>query len=127
MDEQRGLARVVVQRRFSSAGVVTVNYSTANGSALAGVNYYATSGTLVWQDGDSADKEILIPVVPDLLAEGAEFFTLTLSNISGGKIDPVASEVTVNLLDPGQHIAAFKPGFFNTVVYSVLPSGTERF
>ncbi|MBT8044103.1 MAG: hypothetical protein KJO79_04055, partial [Verrucomicrobiae bacterium] len=121
VDEQSGTAHVVVQRKFSSSGTVSVNYATSDGTATSGDDYYPTSGTLIWSDGDMADKTIIIPIRPDVIAEGSEDLTLTLSGIVGGKLDPGASEATVSLLDAGQRIASFAPGFFNTTVYAIAP------
>lgn len=121
VDEQSGVAHVVVQRQFSSVGALSVDYVTSDGSASSGSDYYPVSGTLTWADGDMADKTIIISIRPDVVAEGQEDFTLTLSGVIGGKIDPGASAATVTLLDAGQRVTSFAPGFFNTTVYAIEP------
>ncbi len=126
VDEQCGVARVMVQRQFSSVGTVSVDYATSDGSALSGSDYYQVSGTLTWADGDMSDKTIIIPVSPDVVAEGSEEFTLTLSGVIGGKIDSGASTATVTLLDAGQRITLFAPGFFNSAVYAIEPLGNGK-
>jgi predicted outer membrane repeat protein len=57
---------------------VTVAYATANGSAISGSDYIATSGTLVFSPGQTA-RTISVQVIPDLLDEDDETFTLGLS------------------------------------------------
>jgi uncharacterized delta-60 repeat protein len=126
IDEQGGTAQIVVQRKFSSSGEVSVNYSTSNGSAISGSDYYAVSGSLTWPDGDLEDKTIIIPIRPDVVSEGVEDFTLTLSNVIGGKIDPGASTVTVSLLDAGQRVTSFFPPHFNITVRAIAPLADGR-
>jgi|GEM_PF-1235555 len=121
VDEQTGNARVVVQRSFSSLGSVSIGYSTSNGTATAGSDYYSSSGTLSWADGDLSDKTILVPIRPDILSEGTEDLTLTLSNPTGGVLDAGANSVSIRILDPGQRYTTFAPPFFNTTVNTIVP------
>ena len=55
-----------------------VSYSTADGSATAGSDYEATSGTLTFAP-DQITRTITVPVIGDGLAEGAETFSMVLS------------------------------------------------
>jgi Calx-beta domain-containing protein len=57
---------------------VDVDYATSDGTATAGSDYTATSGTLVFAAGDTS-KQIAVTVNGDLLVEGNETFTVTLS------------------------------------------------
>jgi hypothetical protein len=52
VDEDAGTATITVTRTGGSDGEVSVNYATADGSATAGADYTASSGTLTWADGD---------------------------------------------------------------------------
>lgn len=61
-----------------SAQTVTVNYATANGSALAGADYAATNGTAQFSPGQT-NQSIRVDVLGDLAFEGAENFTVTLT------------------------------------------------
>lgn len=63
-------------------GIVTVDYVTSDGTALAGQDYLAKSGTLSFAPGES-EKQITVPVIGDIEQEPAETFTVNLSNISG--------------------------------------------
>ncbi|MCU1264066.1 MAG: Na-Ca exchanger/integrin-beta4 [Acidobacteria bacterium] len=69
--------------RSNSAIAATVDYATRNGTALAGSDFTAASGTLSFDPGELS-KTIVIPILNDQLAEGAEAFSLTISNPTGG-------------------------------------------
>ena len=64
---------------------VTVDYATADGTATAGVDYTATSGSVVLRKG-TINKEITVPILSDSVEDDGETFTLTLSNVSGAEI-----------------------------------------
>ena len=54
-------------------------YETADGSATAGDDYTATSGTLTFRPGESATQTVRVPISNDSLDELAETFTLRIS------------------------------------------------
>jgi Calx-beta domain/RTX calcium-binding nonapeptide repeat (4 copies) len=58
---------------------ITVAYATANGTATAGTDYTATSGTLVFAPGETS-QSVDVAVLGDTAVEPDETFTLTLSN-----------------------------------------------
>jgi hypothetical protein len=60
---------------------VTVNYATANGTATAGSDYLATSGTLTVPIGQNVTY-ITVWVTGDQTKEGNETFYVKLSNPS---------------------------------------------
>ena len=60
---------------------VTVNYTTANGAAIAPGDYLATSGTLTFPIGTSATT-INVSVIGDTIKESNETFYVKLSNPS---------------------------------------------
>ena len=62
---------------------VLVQYATSDGSAIAGSDYIAKSGTLVVGAGEIL-KRISVPVLLDSLDEDSETMTLTLSSPSAG-------------------------------------------
>lgn len=89
---------IVVTRSGGSSGVATVDYATSDGTAMAGADYPATSGTLTFADGVFGNQTISIPITDDNTAEVAETFTLTLSNVSGATLG-VNSSATVNIVN----------------------------
>ena len=62
--------------------VVTVDYTTTDGTAVADEDYSATSGTLRFTPGDTS-KTIRVPVLEDATAEPVETFTVVLGNPAG--------------------------------------------
>ena len=62
---------------------VTVDYATSDGTAAAGADYTATSGTLAFAAGET-EKTVSVPVLDDDHDEGSETLKLTLSNATGG-------------------------------------------
>ena len=69
--------RVFLSRRLRIP--VQVDYATSDGTAHAGADYRAASGTLTFRPGETA-KTISVPVLEDSHHEGHESMTLTLSN-----------------------------------------------
>ena len=74
-----------VRLSFASAGDVTVGYSTANGSATAGSDYDAASGTLTIPAGQQI-RTIDVIVRGDRKREPDEIFYVNLSNPVGASI-----------------------------------------
>lgn len=82
--EGNGNAVVTVERSRGESGTVSVQYATANGTATAGQDYTAVSGTLTWGPGDGSRRSITIPILDDSASEGSETVRLVLSNPTGG-------------------------------------------
>ena len=75
---------------------VTVDYATADGTATAGEDYAATSGTLTFAPGETS-KTVSVPVLDDSHDEGSETLALKLSNAQGARIgDGEATGTIVN-------------------------------
>jgi hypothetical protein len=89
---------ITVTRSGGSSGVASVDYATSDGTAVAGTDYPATSGTLTFADGVSGNQTISIPITDDDTAEVAEAFTVTLSNVSGATLG-ANSSATVNVIN----------------------------
>jgi hypothetical protein len=85
--ENGGNAVITVTRTGGSTGTVTVAYATANGSGSTGAtspaDYTQTSGTLTFLDGETS-KMISIPIIDDSISEIQKFFSVSLSNPTGG-------------------------------------------
>ncbi len=96
-EENAGHATLVVQRLGGSDGEVTVNYASADGSAVAGQDYAAVQGSLVWHDGESATKEITLPLLDDAELEGDQNLSVALSNVGGGALlgSPAVAQLTI--------------------------------
>ena len=92
------LAFAVTLSRAAS-GTLSVDYASSDGSAQAGVDYTAASGTLTFQAGESS-KTIEVAVLDDAHDEGEETLTLTLSNASSGRLSDGEATGTIKNRDP---------------------------
>ncbi len=79
VDESTGQASFFVWLNRPSVNVVTVAYATADGTAQAGSDYRAASGTLSFAPGEMV-KTVLVDIVDDTVPEVDEAFRLQLSN-----------------------------------------------
>lgn len=79
------LVAFTVSLSSPSAVPVTVNYATADGTALAGSDYTAASGTLTFAPGVTS-LTVLVATIDNALGEPTETFTVTLSDPVGGTI-----------------------------------------
>ncbi|TWH57208.1 putative cell wall-binding protein [Desulfitobacterium sp. LBE] len=82
--EGGGSVTITVTRTGGSDGAVSVDYATSDGTATAGTDYTAASGTLSFADGDAASKTFTVAIIQDAILEGNETVNLTLSNAAGG-------------------------------------------
>ena len=100
VDENGGapLAFAVTLSRAASS-TVTVDYATADGSAQAGSDYTATSGTLTFAAGDT-EETVEVSVLDDSHDEGGETMTLRLSNPSEGRLADAEATGTIENTDP---------------------------
>ena len=98
VNENGGTVTITAMRTGGSSGAASVSYATANGSATAGSDYTARSGTLTWADGDSANKTFTVPILDDSILEGNETFTVNLSGASGATLGSPSS-ATVTIVD----------------------------
>lgn len=75
----------VVTLDKAADGPVTVAYSTANGTAKAGKDYVASSGTVTFAPGETS-KMVHVDIKGDVLAESNETFKVNLSGPAGATI-----------------------------------------
>jgi Calx-beta domain len=73
-------AVVTINRSGSSTAAATVGYTTINGTAVAGSDYVATSGSVTWQAGEVGAKTVSIPVTS---AANGKDFGFALTSVSG--------------------------------------------
>ena len=105
--ESGSVMQVKVTRTGDDSGAVSVNYATTDGTATAGSDYTATSGTLDFAAGELT-KFISVPITNDNLFENAdETFSLTLSSPTNSAILVTPTAATVTIFDDD-----FKPFVF---------------
>jgi hypothetical protein len=92
-------AEVMVTLSTGRNNSVTVNYSTANGSAQAGSDYTAKSGKLTFAKNETS-KIIQVEVVGDRTADPDEYFRVLLTNAKGAKLADREGIVTITDDEP---------------------------
>ena len=90
-----GTASFAVTLDRGALRTVTVDYATADGTAVAGSDYTAAAGTLTFAPGTSR-ATVAVAVLDDTTSEFEETFSLTLSNPSGAGLDDTTATATIN-------------------------------
>ncbi len=112
---------VSLSRAFTGAGhSVTVDYATSDGTATAGEDYTAASGTLTFAAGETT-KTVSVPVLDDSHDEGHETFSLRLSNVVGARAGDLEATGTIENTDamPRAWLARFGRTLAEQVVDAV--------
>ena len=108
----------------AAAATVKVDYATADGSARAGSDYTARSGTLTFEPGGASSQIVTVPVKDDAVEDSGETFSLRLSNPQGGaQLHVSRSRATGTILnEEAEGVAASFPASQST---SASHSGSE--
>ncbi|HEY1686388.1 MAG TPA: Calx-beta domain-containing protein [Tepidisphaeraceae bacterium] len=87
-------ATFTVTLSAAASGTVTVNYATANGTAIAPTNYTAANGTLTFTAGQTT-QQITVPIIGGVASSAT--FTVNLSSADNATIsDATATGTIVN-------------------------------
>jgi thermitase len=103
--EASGFATVTVTRSGDAASFASVNYKTSdtagltncqvvNSTASERCDYETATGTLRFSTGETS-KTFIVPIVNDVLVEGNETFTVTLSGVTGASLGTGTATVTI--------------------------------
>ncbi len=103
---------LTVQRNGGSNGAVSVNYELVPATASAN-DYVVASGTLSWNAGNTANRNIEVSGVSDGLTEGLERVFVRLVNPSGGATLGNDATASLYISDPG---AAAAVGFADQTI-----------
>jgi hypothetical protein len=105
MEGDAGSASAVFTVLLSGAAgaTVTVNWATADDTAVAGSDYTGSSGALSFSPGTTS-RTVSVPVLGDTLAEADETFTVSLS---GAVNAPVADGEAVGTILDDESMAYF--------------------
>lgn len=124
-----GTPLVFIVRRLGPSGTTHgVSYATANGTALAGTHYTATSGSLSFNSGET-EKVVTVNTTSGSIPSGSRTMVVNLSNPTGGAtietaqgtgtINANASPVAVNDVVNGTYTV------FETVPVYVLTNDSD--
>ena len=90
------LFRVTLGR--ASSEPVTVSYVTADGTAVAGEDYEATSGTLTFAAGET-EQTVAVTIIDDAVEDSGETFRLVLSGPAGAELADAEATGTILNID----------------------------
>ena len=109
----------------ASSETVSVDYATADGTAKAGEDYQAVSGTLIFAAGETA-KTLHVPVLDDDVDEGREKFEMRLSNPSGAHLRGNHKAATGTIQNTDAIPAALLARFGRSTAEQVVDQVEER-
>ena len=84
--------------RGESDSAATVDFTTSDGTAKAGLDYAGVTNTIQFGAGERI-KRINVPILNDPLKESSETFRITLSNPTGGAVLGSQRTATVTIAD----------------------------
>ena len=96
--ETMGVATITVVLNSPSTQMVTVNYATSDGTATAGLDYIASTGTLTFAPG-ATSATFTVRVLADTVTETLETVNLTLSNPVNAILGQ-PNPATLTIVDP---------------------------
>ena len=124
--ESSGSMSFAVSLSAASDVSVSVDYVTADGTATSGADYTAASGTLTFAAGETS-KTVMVTLLDDAHDEGAETFTLTLSNARpAGKARLADASATGTIENTDTMPQAWTARFGRSVATHVLGALDER-
>jgi len=88
------MANFVVYLNYTSPQAITVDFTTADGTATSGSDYTGTSGTITFSAGQSS-RTIAVPVIGETLYESNEIFTFNLSNVNNATLGTTSVNGTI--------------------------------
>jgi Calx-beta domain-containing protein len=113
VDEDAGTAALTVSRVGANGGTATVAYATADGTAKAGQDYTAKTGTVTFGPGETSEQ-ITIAIGADNAKEGDEAFSVALSNASGAALGAPRTD-TVTIQDRSKAHGKLKARLFRVL------------
>ena len=114
--EGAGALAFAVSLSTASSDTVTVGYATADGTATAGADYRAQSGTLSFAPGSTA-LTLAVVLVDDAVDElEEETFTVMLSAAQGAALPPQVARATATIEDDDDPVVSV---YFAAAEYAV--------
>ena len=102
--DEGGAVAFVVSASATSVQTVTVNYATADGTAVSGQDYQAAQGTLTFAPG-ATSSTVSVATIDDVLDEPAEKFALTLSSPANATLGTASADGEIVDDDAGPELS----------------------
>ncbi|WP_185783799.1 beta strand repeat-containing protein, partial [Croceivirga lutea] len=126
VSEDDGTATIDVLLTGNVPGGFTIDFTTNNNTAIAGLDYTTTNGTLTFAGTDGEIQSITVPITDDNIIEATEQLLVDLSNLSTSLIAINDSQGTIDILD-NDAIAGTGIAFDNANVTVNEADGTMTF
>jgi len=137
VQEDALFAQVFVTRTGDNLNTpFNVDYTTVDGTAIAGTDYVTTMGTLTFASGDSTPQAIIIPIIDNHRIDGDRSFFVQLTNVTSGfqtnppnvVLDASPATVTIHDNDLGFQLSQATYGFQNnqTATFTVQREGITQ-
>ena len=110
-------AAFTVKLSRAGAAPITVSYTTVDGSAVAGSDYIAASGTLLFSAGQT-QKTVNVTVLGDSQVESDEYFGLRLSAPSGATLATLTANGRI-LNDDVEDVPVAAPGIIEQIQVAI--------
>ena len=94
VEDSAGMA-FTVRLTADRGRTVTVDYATVPGTAEAGTDYSAASGTLTFRPREALAQLVRVPILDDRVVEADETFTVTLSGASNATLGAAVATGTI--------------------------------
>jgi hypothetical protein len=114
---------ITVNRTGIVTGTSSVQYTTSDGTAVAGTDYTTSSGTLNFAAAATTGTIDIVLGTEDLTPEAAKTITLTLSSPSGATLGTAVA--TVTLLDNDTDVHDFNADGFTEIVLRNYVNGAN--
>jgi hypothetical protein len=95
VNENAGSVTIHITKSGGNGTGSSLSYTTANGTATAGSDYTATSGSITFSATDT-DKTVSVPITNDTSVEGNETFSLNITAVSNATITRSGSVTIVD-------------------------------
>lgn len=117
-----------LSRTGSTSAAASVSFSTGNGTAQHGSDYYGASNTVIFAAGESS-RSLSIATIEDSVGEGTETLTMTLSTPSAGYALVGSGVATGTITDddggaPSFSIASAQATEGNSLFFTLSRSGS---
>ena len=115
-----GTAQIAVERSGGVTGAITVSYTCANSSAVAGTHFTAPTNILNWADGETGIKYIAVPITNSVTPQLPRQFRISLSSVTNNATIGLYNNTAVLIEDP----AATLPGPWTQAMVNTITNSS---
>ncbi len=84
--EKASAVFLIAERVGGDTGAVGASFTTSDDTAIAGLDYMASTGSVFWADGESGEQLVSVQLMDDALFEARPQFLITLFSPTGGAV-----------------------------------------